>query len=560
MIKTEQLIKPLLQQGGSIVDYLKSKNRKADIGSRRQLAAEYGIKNYKGTADQNITLLNLIKQNDKAIEDAEFSDSNILNEITVQGYGPEYRKQVSDYMNSLSASSPEMRGRADTDVPQVAQSILNQYQSVMSPDDIARFKYRWDLDMNTDEQVRQKQNQYAAQEQLAGYQFQQRAKAGLPTDYTSTSKYISNWDRVGSYDLHQDLSKYYADEIAFGKERSNLAAQRKELQGYIDDLKQSDFNQGVRDAQNNALQTGLHIASTGFRLPSEFLWGSVKDITTDEPLKDTYLKRRLSSAFEGNGTYLTDVIGDTGNNISDFIVNTVADPFTWMTLGQGIYKNITPAKYKISTYTRGPRQAFSKTYDVFSKPQIKGNTRIDGFTSVDYTIPKQKIGTRTVNYKELPVKQITRKKLISPETIQYNINSIPVSQGGINIKPESSSTPFDINVPLADLYYNPKTEIIKVGSYGSPEFQKAFGIARKQGLPTFQFGNTTYTTDLGTPSKSVVVKSREEGYPKGSTFIPVDTNILKTDNAVVNNPLWNVENAYSKPYNHNLFQRGLIVK
>lgn len=67
MIKTEQLTKPLLQQGGSIVDYLKSKHQDSSLPNRKKLAQEYGIQNYKGTTEQNIRLLKLLKQNDAQI-------------------------------------------------------------------------------------------------------------------------------------------------------------------------------------------------------------------------------------------------------------------------------------------------------------------------------------------------------------------------------------------------------------------------------------------------------------------------------------------------------------
>ena len=46
---------------GSIVDYLGGKNQASDFKSRANLAAQYGIKDYKGTAQQNTDLLNKLK-------------------------------------------------------------------------------------------------------------------------------------------------------------------------------------------------------------------------------------------------------------------------------------------------------------------------------------------------------------------------------------------------------------------------------------------------------------------------------------------------------------------
>ena len=59
---------PLLkmQDGGnySIVDYLSSKNKDSSFENRKLIAESRGIENYKGTASQNIQLLNLLKAKD----------------------------------------------------------------------------------------------------------------------------------------------------------------------------------------------------------------------------------------------------------------------------------------------------------------------------------------------------------------------------------------------------------------------------------------------------------------------------------------------------------------
>jgi hypothetical protein len=52
--------------GGSIVDYLASKGQPTDKASRAKLAAQEGIQNYSGTAEQNIQLLNKLKSREKS--------------------------------------------------------------------------------------------------------------------------------------------------------------------------------------------------------------------------------------------------------------------------------------------------------------------------------------------------------------------------------------------------------------------------------------------------------------------------------------------------------------
>lgn len=47
----------------SIVDYLKSQGQDSSYSARKQLAQQYGISDYSGTANQNISLLNALKNN-----------------------------------------------------------------------------------------------------------------------------------------------------------------------------------------------------------------------------------------------------------------------------------------------------------------------------------------------------------------------------------------------------------------------------------------------------------------------------------------------------------------
>ena len=46
---------------GSIVDYLKSIGQDSSYSSRKNLASQYGISNYSGTASQNTNLLKALQ-------------------------------------------------------------------------------------------------------------------------------------------------------------------------------------------------------------------------------------------------------------------------------------------------------------------------------------------------------------------------------------------------------------------------------------------------------------------------------------------------------------------
>jgi hypothetical protein len=54
---------PKKANGGSIHDYLTQQGRNGSYGARKQLAQAMGIKNYSGTAEQNLKMLSMLKRN-----------------------------------------------------------------------------------------------------------------------------------------------------------------------------------------------------------------------------------------------------------------------------------------------------------------------------------------------------------------------------------------------------------------------------------------------------------------------------------------------------------------
>lgn len=55
-------VQPSSSSDGSVVDYMNKNNMDSSFGNRKKLADKHGIMNYKGTASQNIELLNKLKQ------------------------------------------------------------------------------------------------------------------------------------------------------------------------------------------------------------------------------------------------------------------------------------------------------------------------------------------------------------------------------------------------------------------------------------------------------------------------------------------------------------------
>lgn len=105
--------------GNSIVDYLKSEGRDSSYGARKTLAEQYGISNYRGTAQQNTQLLNMLRNGSKPSASATSSGGNVnLSTYTpssttttkqqtaqeaadaVKNYGA-YQSNYADQLNSL---------------------------------------------------------------------------------------------------------------------------------------------------------------------------------------------------------------------------------------------------------------------------------------------------------------------------------------------------------------------------------------------------------------------------------------------------------------------------
>ena len=96
-------------QGPSIVDYLNSTGQPSDFVSRTKLAAQFGIQNYKGTAEQNTQLLHLLRQGETGVSSAEsvgagvsgggVSDGGITGEDT-------FANDIKSILESFGIKSP----------------------------------------------------------------------------------------------------------------------------------------------------------------------------------------------------------------------------------------------------------------------------------------------------------------------------------------------------------------------------------------------------------------------------------------------------------------------
>lgn len=105
--------------GNSIVDYLKSIGQDSSYSSRKKLADQYGIANYTGTGDQNLKLLDLVRNQssqdnstasnaDVSSNTAETADSNWLqNDPDFKSLPKDMQDYIVAYNEILTTSDKE---------------------------------------------------------------------------------------------------------------------------------------------------------------------------------------------------------------------------------------------------------------------------------------------------------------------------------------------------------------------------------------------------------------------------------------------------------------------
>lgn len=129
---------------GSIVDYLKSVGKDSSYSARKNMANEYGIQNYRGTAGQNTSLLRYLNQGKDTKQNQSISGRNgsentgagtipgnksqYLSGYKYQKYSPS--NQVNKYNEKLSALEgnrpDEFDSRYEGQIDDILNSILDR--------------------------------------------------------------------------------------------------------------------------------------------------------------------------------------------------------------------------------------------------------------------------------------------------------------------------------------------------------------------------------------------------------------------------------------------------
>lgn len=137
-----QLFAEKLNTKESIVDYLKSQGKDSSMSARKEIAKDLGIKNYSGTAEQNIQMLKTLKsQSSSASSNATKTNTNTSN--ASKNTNANASKNVNTNVNTNASSAPVISGAdqnlantinstfAESDGAKDAQSKADVYENKM---------------------------------------------------------------------------------------------------------------------------------------------------------------------------------------------------------------------------------------------------------------------------------------------------------------------------------------------------------------------------------------------------------------------------------------------
>ncbi|WP_199690477.1 MULTISPECIES: N-acetylmuramoyl-L-alanine amidase, partial [Clostridia] len=88
----------------SIVDYLKAHGMDSSFNNRKRLAAKYGIKNYSGTASQNVTLLNKLQGGSTSSSKPKSKSFKVGQKVTVKKSASKFAtgESIADFVKGNS--------------------------------------------------------------------------------------------------------------------------------------------------------------------------------------------------------------------------------------------------------------------------------------------------------------------------------------------------------------------------------------------------------------------------------------------------------------------------
>lgn len=132
----------------SLVDYLKSIGKDSSFNARKQLAAQYGISNYTGSAAQNLALLSKLKDGVQPTQSTPTPAMTytVKRGDTLSGIAAKYGTTVSNLasLNNIKNVNRIYVGQ----VLKIAGTVSTQYYTVVSGDNLTKIAKRYGTTIN----------------------------------------------------------------------------------------------------------------------------------------------------------------------------------------------------------------------------------------------------------------------------------------------------------------------------------------------------------------------------------------------------------------------------
>ena len=312
-----QLFAQKLNTDTSIVDYLKSQGDDSSYAARKELAASLGISNYSGTAEQNVAMLNALKNGSGASSTPKASSTPTNKNVAGSSISGVDQATIDKMNSSFSASSNVTNAQAE------ANQYLDKVKEMASVKDI--------ISQDTWDKINTPFQSSTAYQDAMNYtnQLLQQLSSGK-TSYTDQIKdlmgQIQNREKF-EYDVDSDVlfQQYLASSMASGKTAmQDTIGQASALTGgygstYATSAGNQQYNAYIQDAYNNLLEY-YQMALEAYQMEGEEMYNQLAMLNQ----ADTTEFQRLYDSWGANFSSAQNMYQNEYNSWRDGVSNAIS--------------------------------------------------------------------------------------------------------------------------------------------------------------------------------------------------------------------------------------------
>ena len=264
---------PTTQVNGSIVDYLNSQGQASDFNTRTQLAQQYGIQGYTGTAQQNTQLLGYLQGGQKEQEPKDvIYEGETDNEMFTEEQLPEqdYSNDIKNFLSQNYGIDTSNLGTAFSDpVANIKKIIEDVMASTGMPeiknqlDTIAKAKTELENQMNEEiasvndnpwlsEGLRQKKVQ-AIQDKYESKVNSKINEFNLLQDMYNSARQEAQYAATLGTNMYQDQRNFLQSQLEFMTNAAEKVASAKTTNNQVIGSAESGYQLISYDKQGNII-------------------------------------------------------------------------------------------------------------------------------------------------------------------------------------------------------------------------------------------------------------------------------------------------------------------